>query len=1272
MDDRISAAALLMKGKAGDLEVIMSKVVRIYVEKKTGFDVEANGTKKDLKESLHIAGIENLRIIHVYDIEGMDEGEMEPVKNEVLSEPNVDDVYDTLPELTADDKAFRVRLLTGQFDQRADSAEQCIELLTMKERPTVQASTIYIISGKVSEAEFESIKTYLINPVESCEVALDVPAKLAEEAPVPEAVRVLEGFNTLSTEDLAAFRAEQGFAMTLQDLAHCQAYFKNEANRVPTITELKVIDTYWSDHCRHTTFMTEFSEVAIEDHVLTEPVKASFERYKAMRDALGRTEKPMCLMDLATIEMRQQVADGRLADMEVTEEINACSIEAEVDVDGVGVPYLIMFKNETHNHPTEIEPYGGASTCLGGAIRDPLSGRSYVYHSMRLTGAADPRTPIEETLAGKLPQKKITQEAALGFSGYGNQIGLATGHVAEVYDPDFVAKRMEVGAVVGAAPKSNVVRLSPVDGDIIVMVGGRTGRDGIGGATGSSKVQTEESIHTAGAEVQKGNPPEERKIQRLFRNPLASQLIKKSNDFGAGGVSVAIGELADSIDINLDTVPVKYSGLDGTELAISESQERMAVVLSPENVDKFIRLAEEENLEAVVAAKVTDTGRLRMFWKGDAIFDIERAFLDTNGVRGEMPIKVAGPKAETTYFEDNTAFEGASFLDKLNTALSDLNIASQKGLVEHFDSTIGTNTVLMPFGGKYQATPAQGMAAKVPVFGKETTTGTVMTYGYDPKIGKWSPFHGGYYSVIQAVAKAVAVGAGYKGLRLSMQEYFERLGENPEKWGKPFSALLGALQAQEDFEVPAIGGKDSMSGTFNEIDVPPTAITFALKVVDIRNVISQELKSADSKLVAFMPKRSANETYDVAELKAGYDKILSAMAADEVRAAMAVEYGGIASALAKMTLGNRIGVQINDSVDVETLFRPELGGILLEVSKDADLSGAEFIEIGKTTFDKLFIYKNEKCTLEDLYKTWAAPLDKIFPEHMPETGEALKVSYDKGCFSVAKNKIAKPKVFVPVFPGTNCEYDTISAFEKAGAAVESIVLRNLTPQAIAESIDAFEKAILSSQIIALPGGFSAGDEPAGSGKFIASVFRNPKLAEAIMKHLNENDGLMLGICNGFQALVKLGLLPYGDIRTLKDNSPTLTFNTIGRHVSRMADVRVASNLSPWLNLTEVDSVYSTAFSHGEGRFVCDNETFKRLTDNGQIATQYVDPEGNPTMDGRYNINGSVNAIEGITSADGRILGKMGHVERIGNGLYRNIPGAKDMMLFEAGVRYFKG
>lgn len=1250
----------------------MNEVIRVCVEKKPGFDVEAAGTLKDLKESLHIEGIENLRVLHVYDIEGLDTDKLEPVKSEVLSEPNVDDVYDELPELKESEKAFRVRLLTGQFDQRADSAEQCIELLTMKERPVVQASTLYIMDGNISSDDFDKIKSYLINPIEACEVSLEKPVKLAEAAPVPSAVRILEGFDDLSRDEMSEFRVSHGFAMTLNDLVHCQTYFKNEAGRVPTITELKVIDTYWSDHCRHTTFMTEIKEVSIEADTLTKPVESAFNRYKEMRTELGRTEKPMCLMDLATIEMKQQLADGRLADMEVTEEINACSIEADVDVNGEKVPYLIMFKNETHNHPTEIEPYGGASTCLGGAIRDPLSGRSYVYHSMRLTGAADPRTSIEDTLAGKLPQKKITQEAALGFSGYGNQIGLATGQVAEVYDPNFVAKRMEVGAVVGAAPKSNVVRETPSNGDIIVMVGGRTGRDGIGGATGSSKVQTEESIHTAGAEVQKGNPPEERKIQRLFRNPKASRLIKKSNDFGAGGVSVAIGELADSIDINLDAVPVKYSGLDGTELAISESQERMAVVLKPEDVDAFIALAEEENLEAVIAAKVTDTGRLRMFWKGDAIFDIERAFLDTNGVRCETTIEVSKPVDEKSYFAANSDFEGASFTEKLKSVLTDLNVASQKGLVEHFDSTIGTGTVLMPFGGKYQATPSQGMAAKVPVFGEETTTGTVMTFGYDPKIGKWSPFHGGYYSVVQAVAKSVALGAGYDGLRLSMQEYFERLGENPKKWGKPFSALLGALEAQDGFGIPAIGGKDSMSGTFKDIDVPPTAIAFALKVVDVRKVISQELKSADSKIVVYMPKRNDSEVYDIEALKNDYDTILEAMDKEHVRSAMAIEYGGVAAALSKMTFGNRIGVHLHSDLDESMMFVPSIGGLVLEVSKNVVLSGKDFIEIGETSFDGAIVYKYEKNTVEDLYKLWTNPLNKIFPEFVDASGEAIKTTYDKGCFSIAKNRVAKPKVFVPVFPGTNCEYDTMNAFEKAGAEVESIVLRNLTPSAIAESIDAFEKAILSSQIIALPGGFSAGDEPAGSGKFIASVFRNPKLAEAIMKHLNENDGLMLGICNGFQALVKLGLLPYGDIRTLKEDSPTLTLNKIGRHVSRMADVRVASNLSPWLSLTEVDAVFSTAFSHGEGRFVCNDETFEQLQRNGQIATQYVTPEGNPTMDGRFNINGSVHAIEGITSADGRILGKMGHVERIGNGLYRNIPGVKDMMLFEAGVRYFKG
>jgi len=1262
----------MMNDEGFDLEAIMSEVKRIYVEKKQGFDVEAQSTLSDIKESLHMQQIEALRVIHVYDIEGMADDMLEPAKHEVLSEPNVDDVYETMPTLSTNQLAFRVRLLTGQFDQRADSAEQCIELLTMKERPAVQASTIYILDGAITTEDLSTIKKYLINTVESCEVALETPKRLSEAAPVPSAVKVLDGFNDLDEAGLSAFRAEQGFAMTLQDLMHCQKHFKEEAGRVPTITELKVIDTYWSDHCRHTTFMTEIKDVNIESSILTKPVEAAFDRYKNMRTSLGRDVKPMCLMDLATIEMKQQLHDGRLKDMEVTEEINACSIEADVDVNGEKVPYLIMFKNETHNHPTEIEPYGGASTCLGGAIRDPLSGRSYVYHSMRLTGAADPRATIEETLAGKLPQKKISQNAALGFSGYGNQIGLATGQVTEVYDPNFVAKRMEVGAVVGAAPKANVIRLSPETGDIIVMVGGRTGRDGIGGATGSSKVQTEESIHTAGAEVQKGNPPEERKIQRLFRNPEASTLIKKSNDFGAGGVSVAIGELADSIDINLDAVPVKYNGLDGTELAISESQERMAVVISPENVERFIELSETENLEAVVAAKVTDTGRLRMFWKDTAIFDVERAFLDTNGVRNETKIEVEKPETEMSYFEENSKFEGNTFSEKLTSALTDLNIASQKGLAEHFDSTVGAGTVLMPYGGRHQATPSQGMAAKVPVFGKETTTGTVMTFGYDPKIGKWSPFHGGYYSVIQAVAKSVALGAGYDGLRLSMQEYFERLGENPKKWGKPFSALLGAFEAQDGFGIPAIGGKDSMSGTFKEINVPPTAITFALKVVDIRTVISQELKSADSKIIAYMPQRNSSQVLEIEALKSAYDEVLTAMKAGRVRSAMAIEYGGVASALCKMSFGNRIGVHINSDVDENMLFTPNMGGLVLEVSKSTTLAGSDFIEIGETNFDAAILYKYEKNRVEDLHKIWSSPLERIFPETAKGSGKAEKISYDKGCFSIAKNKIAKPKVFVPIFPGTNCEYDTVQAFEKAGAEVESIVLRNLTPQAIAESIDAFEKAISESQIIALPGGFSAGDEPAGSGKFIASVFRNPKLTEAIMKHLNEEDGLMLGICNGFQALVKLGLLPYGDIRTLQSDSPTLTLNQIGRHVSRMADVRVASNLSPWMSLTEVDSVYSTAFSHGEGRFVCNDEIFESLKKNGQIATQYVNPEGEVTMDGRYNINGSVHAVEGITSIDGRIFGKMGHIERIGNGLYRNIPGAKDMMLFEAGVRYFKG
>ncbi len=1243
----------------------MADVKRIYVEKKNGFNVEAVNLLQNLKETLHIDTIQSLRIVNAYDLQGVDPEDLDVIANQVLAEPNTDHVHMDLPA-QASAMTFRVALLPGQFDQRADSASQCIQLVTLKEKPMVGASKIYMIDGDLSADQQDKIKKYLINPIESCEVSMDIPADLDLSIEAPTTVEVLEGFINKTPEQMADYGASHGFAMATGDLLHIQDYYKNQEKRNPTITELKVIDTYWSDHCRHTTFMTELTDITFEAGAYTKRMKETFETYTNIRTALERNHKPVCLMDLATIQMKQQLADGRLADMEVTEEINACSIEVPVETTEGTVPYLIMFKNETHNHPTEIEPYGGASTCLGGAIRDPLSGRSYVYQSMRLTGAADPRTPIEDTLPGKLPQRKITTEAAQGFSAYGNQIGLATGMVKEVYDPGFLAKRMEVGAVVGAAPKANVTRKSPETGDIILMVGGPTGRDGCGGATGSSKVQTEDSIHTAGAEVQKGNPPMERKLQRLFRNPKASVLIKKSNDFGAGGVSVAIGELADSIDIQLDVVPVKYQGLDGTELAISESQERMAVVLDPADVPAFMAFAEEENLECVHVATVTDSGRLRMFWKGQAIFDIRRDFLETNGVRGTMAVTVTEPM-ETSWFQTQNQQSG-TIKEKFQSVVSDLNIASQKGLVECFDSTIGTGSVLMPFGGQRQMTPAQGMAAKVPVLGADTTTGTVMTFGYDPAIGKWSPYHGGYYAVVESVAKAVAMGADFHALRLSMQEYFERLGDQAEKWGKPFAALLGALEAQEGFGIPAIGGKDSMSGTFKDINVPPTAISFALAPVDVRHVISSELKTAGNKLVLFHAKRDREELLNFDNLRVSYDMITEQIEAGTIKSAWAIGRGGLSEAVTLMGLGNQLGVELTDKAS-DKLFEPAIGSILFECDPSLEIAEG-FVEVGTVIQAAEVRIGTEVLKQEDLEDQWTAPLESIFPSTAEVNVPLEPVAYTGGPSVKIGGRKVKPTVFVPVFPGTNCEYDTIRAFEDAGASVESIVFKNGSAKDVEASIEAYVKAIEAAKIVALPGGFSAGDEPDGSGKFIASILRNPRMTAAVHDLLNKQDGLMIGICNGFQALIKLGLLPYGDIRPLEETDPTLALNTIGRHVSCLADVKAVSNLSPWMQGAKVNDVYRTAFSHGEGRFVCNEDWFKKLSAAGQIATQYVDPAGNPSLDGRYNINGSMYAIEGITNPDGRILGKMGHVERIGENLYKNVPGQVDMKIFQSGVKYF--
>ena len=1242
-------------------------VKRILVEKKMGFNVEALALKDELKSALHLNTLESVRIVNCYDLEDLSERDIASVKSAVLSEPNVDYVTDGQLTLNANERAFRIALLPGQFDQRADSAAQCIEIVTLKQRPGIASSKIIVVGGHLDDSEFESIKGFMINPVESHEVSLDVPLSLKMSSNTPEAVETVHGFNQLSDVEIEAFRVQLGFAMSTADIKHVRNYFANEEKRNPTLTELKVIDTYWSDHCRHTTFMTELTRIEIEEGQFSKPIQKAFELYSELRaQVYPEGNRPMSLMDLATINMKALRKSGQLEDLDISDEINACSIKISVDKAGVTEPWLLMFKNETHNHPTEIEPYGGAATCLGGAIRDPLSGRSYVYQSMRVTGSGNPNAPIEETLEGKLPQRVITQKAAAGFSGYGNQIGLATGHVSEVYDEGFVAKRMEVGAVMGAVPYENVVRSKPVSGDVVVLIGGRTGRDGVGGATGSSKAHDEESLLACGAEVQKGNAPEERKIQRLFRNPELSKKIKKCNDFGAGGVSVAIGELADSLNINLDAVPKKYEGLDGTELAISESQERMAVVVDPKDLEVVMNCCQKENLEATVVATVEDHGRLIMHWQNQDVLNLSREFLDTNGVKGLADATIVAPSSES-FFNNKT---GIDLEDRWIQSLSDLNACSQKGLVERFDNTIGSGTVLMPFGGRYALTPSQTMVSKLPTLGFETETVSMMSYGYNPNIGKWSPFHGGLYAVVESMAKLVAIGGDYRKARLSLQEYFEKLGSDSKRWGKPLAALLGASYAQHAFGTAAIGGKDSMSGSFKSIDVPPTLISFAVTHGSANEVVSQELKRTDSKLMYLYAKRDASELVDFNALKNAYDEVLSGIYEGKILSAYAVGIGGVATAVSKMAFGNKIGVSLDENPLLDW-FEEAYGSLVFEsvMGWQTDVEG--FVEIGKTQKSFVFEMGGAKIDGEEAIKVWTKPLESVFPTVSHVSGSAQTFSYESGVARKSSVQIAKPKVFIPVFPGTNCEYDTARAFIKAGADVETVVFRNLKANDVSESIEEFVKGIKQSQIIAIPGGFSAGDEPEGSGKFIASVFRNPRIAEAVMELLKNRDGLMLGICNGFQALVKLGLLPYGEIRELDETSPTLTFNKIGRHVARMADVRIASTNSPWLMDRKVGEIYKTAFSHGEGRFYADDETIQRLAKQGQIATQYVDENGLATYDGRFNINGSVQSIEGIFSPDGRVFGKMGHVERVGKNLYKNIDGNVDLDIFTSGVNYFK-
>ena len=1257
-------------------------VKRVYAEKKAGFDVEARGLCSDLKDNLGIAGLTSLRIVHRYDMAGLTFEEYEQAKYIIFSEPTVDYVYDETVPMDSEDRIFAIEFLPGQYDQRADSAAQCVQILTQKERPAIRTAKVIMLKGQISDEDFIKIKSYCINPVEAREASLVKPADLELECKEPADVEIIKDFMQKDKKALRDLADAMGLAMSFEDLVFCQTYFRDVEKRDPSITEIRVIDTYWSDHCRHTTFQTKVEKVEFATGHFAEPIVKAYENYVQARDYVyGDKPKDMCLMDIAVMGMKELKKRGGLKDLDVSEEINACSIVVPVEIDGETEEWLVMFKNETHNHPTEIEPFGGAATCLGGAIRDPLSGRAYVYQAMRVTGSADPRTKVEDTLSGKLPQRKITIGAAAGYSSYGNQIGLATGQVSEVYDPDFVAKRMEIGAVIGAVPRKNVVREVPEAGDVIILLGGRTGRDGCGGATGSSKEHTEESLATCGAEVQKGNAPTERKIQRLFRNPEVSTMIKRCNDFGAGGVSVAIGELTDGLDINLDAVPKKYEGLDGTELAISESQERMAVVVAPGNVAEFSRLAAEENLEVTVAAKVNNSNRLRMLWRGKPIVDISRDFLNTNGVQQVTKVKITAPDETETYFDITPSANVADMKKAWLDNLSDLNVCSQKGLAERFDSTIGAGTVLMPFGGKYQSTPTAGMVAKIPLLAGETSTATAMTYGYDPQLAKWSPFHGALYAVVEAVAKIVTLGGEYQSIRLTLQEYFEKLGKDETKWGKPFSALLGALYAQQQLGIAAIGGKDSMSGTFMDLTVPPTLVAFAVDIVKTDRVISQEFKMPGSLVVLVSLPKDGYQVPDFEVLKRNYAKISELIQKKKVLSAHTVAKGGVAAAVSKMAFGNRIGMRLAADIVPEKLFAADYGSIILEMPADTDLLAdfgqVDYTVLGCTQSEPAITVNGTAVSLTEALAAWEKPLEKIFATRVDEEFGALKSieTYTGQASSTQRNKkhqgIARPRAFIPVFPGTNCEYDSARAFEKAGAVSDVFVIKNLTSHDVEASIAAIAERISKAQIVMLPGGFSAGDEPDGSGKFIAAMFRNPRIKEAVTNLLENRDGLMLGICNGFQALIKLGLVPYGKIVDLTPDAPTLTYNKIGRHVSRMVNTKVVSTLSPWFSGVQAGEMHTIAVSHGEGRFVASEAVFDKLAAAGQIATQYVDENGQPTYDIAYNPNGSYQAVEGITSPDGRVLGKMGHSERSGLYVAGNVPGNKDQKLFIAGVHYFK-
>lgn len=1255
----------------------MSDVIRIFVEKRDGFNVLAKETLWDIRHNLGMKSVTDLRYIVRYDIEGLTKEEYDKAKGIVLSEPNADVIYEeTLP---VDDgwKVFAMEYLPGQYDQRGDSAEQCIQLLTQGERCKVLTARVIALKGDITDDELKKVEDYLINPVESRLASLEKPETLDMEIPVPENVKRVDGFISFDDSQMNEYYGSMGFAMTLDDLKFCRDYFRDTEHRDPSVTELRVIDTYWSDHCRHTTFLTHLNKIEVEKAALGGVIEEALQEYYDTRDEVyGKdTNRIVSLMDMALIGMKSLKKKGLIPDLDESEEINACSIQVPVTIDGKTEQWLVQFKNETHNHPTEIEPFGGAATCLGGAIRDPLSGRSYVYQAMRVTGSGDPTVPFKDTIHGKLPSRKITTGAAQGYSSYGNQIGLATGQVTELYDKGYVAKRMEIGAVIGASPKENVIRETPLPDDVIVLLGGRTGRDGCGGATGSSKAHTESSIETCGAEVQKGNPPTERKIQRLFRNPKVAKLIKRCNDFGAGGVCVAIGELADGLTVDLDRVTKKYDGLDGTELAISESQERMAVVLDKNDVDTFIKEAEKENLEATAVAVVTESPRLTMNWRGDKIVDLSREFLNTNGVTQVAGAYIEAPKVEDCYREKcPDSIKDMPFEKAVVENMGRLEVCSQIGLAERFDSSIGAATVIMPFGGKNQLTPQEAMAAKIPLEKGETDDATAMSYGFIPGISRWSPFHGSAYAVVESLSKLLAVGANPLTARLTFQEYFERLRDVPSRWGKPAAALLGAMEAQLKLGIPSIGGKDSMSGSFEDIDVPPTLVSFAVAMTKASKTISTEFKNAGSKVIYVpVPENKAALMPDWDKLIEMYKAVYALCDEGKVLSASVVKEGGAAASVCKACFGNGYGFKFAKVLTNDELFAPLSGSLVIELADGAELDDSVLsYDLGVITDDGKITSGEKSVALNEILEKWCAPLEKVFPTK----AECPKIDVDTKLYTERNTKApaikaAKPKVFIPVFPGTNCEVDTARAFEKAGAEVEMLIVKNLKSSDIEETIDRMEQIIKHSQMIMLPGGFSGGDEPDGSGKFIATTFRNPRIAEAVNELLKNRDGLMLGICNGFQALIKLGLVPYGEIRELKPTDPTLTFNTIGRHISHMAYTRVTSVKSPWFANVNAGDVFAVPVSHGEGRFMADAQTVKALAENGQIATQYVDLNGNPGEDITYNLNGSVCAIEGITSPDGRVLGKMGHSERKGENLYKNVPFAKDQQIFESGVKYFK-